>query len=446
MNSKDRWSLFLGDSTAESGSDAGSAFGLYPHNDAGTIQAAALSGSRATGLLTVKADPTANLGIATKQYVDAKPAGAVISDTPPASPTQGQTWWRSSDGRFFIWYNDGNSSQWVEITAVLAEGGTALDKNMIVNGAIQISQEIAFGAPQGGNVYVADQWVTGVNGPTVATHYYAYGFGPGDNDKGIVAIIGQATAYTSVAAGNYASIVQYIEGNVLNDLQWGTANAIPAVLAFDVYSDVAGTFVAAMRSGTADRSIVFPIVIGAGEVGTYKRFNFAVPAITSGTFPKTTAKAAELRFTVMAGTNWQAPSSGAWLNGDYIGLTGQSNIFATASKGISFGNIGLYPDPSGTGVAPRFRVPDYATELVKCKRYWHSVSTITTYMFNSATSSRYHVIYLPVTMRVVPTGSVTISEGSLTTSAGTDRFNVAITGATAANQINITGGTFSARM
>jgi hypothetical protein len=36
-----------------------------------------------------------------------------IGDDPPASPIVGQTWWESDTGNSYIYYNDGNSSQWV---------------------------------------------------------------------------------------------------------------------------------------------------------------------------------------------------------------------------------------------------------------------------------------------------------------------------------------------
>lgn len=39
----------------------------------------------------------------------------VVSDTPPALPVHGQLWWESDAGNLFIWYNDGNSSQWVQV-------------------------------------------------------------------------------------------------------------------------------------------------------------------------------------------------------------------------------------------------------------------------------------------------------------------------------------------
>lgn len=69
---KHRWGLMLGDATAETGSNAGSNFDLNAYADDGTLLSTALFGTRSTGLLTVKGDPTAALGIATKQYSDGK--------------------------------------------------------------------------------------------------------------------------------------------------------------------------------------------------------------------------------------------------------------------------------------------------------------------------------------------------------------------------------------
>jgi hypothetical protein len=38
----------------------------------------------------------------------------VVSDTPPSTPQDGETWYDSSTGRSFVYYDDGTSSQWVE--------------------------------------------------------------------------------------------------------------------------------------------------------------------------------------------------------------------------------------------------------------------------------------------------------------------------------------------
>jgi len=41
------------------------------------------------------------------------PGSIVVSDTAPSSPTPNSLWWDSAGGRLYLWYNDGNSTQWV---------------------------------------------------------------------------------------------------------------------------------------------------------------------------------------------------------------------------------------------------------------------------------------------------------------------------------------------
>jgi len=39
-----------------------------------------------------------------------------IGATPPTTPAAGDMWWRSTDGVLFVYYDDGNSKQWVPAT------------------------------------------------------------------------------------------------------------------------------------------------------------------------------------------------------------------------------------------------------------------------------------------------------------------------------------------
>jgi hypothetical protein len=48
--------------------------------------------------------------------------GATVSINPPASPYQGQLWWDSERGYFYIYYRDPNGDQWVEIGGGGSEG------------------------------------------------------------------------------------------------------------------------------------------------------------------------------------------------------------------------------------------------------------------------------------------------------------------------------------
>ena len=51
------------------------------------------------------------------------PPGTVISDIAPANPEEGQLWWDSVGGQLYVWYEDANSSQWVQANGGGGGGG-----------------------------------------------------------------------------------------------------------------------------------------------------------------------------------------------------------------------------------------------------------------------------------------------------------------------------------
>jgi len=94
-----RWKVIFGTTAAESGSNAGSNFQIVRYNDAGAIIATPFSIDRATGLITIEADPTAALAVATKQYVDARAAPPsataaeyIANNAPTKLLTPGSVW------------------------------------------------------------------------------------------------------------------------------------------------------------------------------------------------------------------------------------------------------------------------------------------------------------------------------------------------------------------
>lgn len=44
------------------------------------------------------------------------PATVTTSDTAPTNPNNGDMWFDSSVGKTFIWYDDGTSTQWVQMS------------------------------------------------------------------------------------------------------------------------------------------------------------------------------------------------------------------------------------------------------------------------------------------------------------------------------------------
>ena len=53
-------------------------------------------------------------------------ASTTVSDTAPTSPSAGDFWYNSSTLGLFIYYNDGNSSQWVQVSGGVSTGETVI--------------------------------------------------------------------------------------------------------------------------------------------------------------------------------------------------------------------------------------------------------------------------------------------------------------------------------
>ena len=122
------------------------------------------------------------------------PPGTVISETPPANPEEGQLWWNSSDdsGRLYVYYDDGNSQQWVEASPqgdalgkgeadglylskvnddtaageITFEGRTTHDNGLTVPGGDYTQTEFGLAENSDAGLFNA-LWVTTPNGPSV---------------------------------------------------------------------------------------------------------------------------------------------------------------------------------------------------------------------------------------------------------------------------------------
>ena len=104
-----------------------------------------------------------------------------IGDAPPAEPKIGQMWWQSSSGATFIYYYDGNSYQWVDITGSGAGGDTRVNVRQF--GAVMDGATDDTGAIQACADYCRDNNLTvhipdGLSVVTSVTFYGAVAASP----------------------------------------------------------------------------------------------------------------------------------------------------------------------------------------------------------------------------------------------------------------------------
>jgi hypothetical protein len=330
-------------------------------------------------------------------------ASLTISDTPPGSPSAGSLWWESDSGNLFLYYNDGDSSQFVQINVPNVSGlATSNAKNRIVNGGMQHSQELGSG-PFSTAGYVLDQWSNVFSGITVSAGRGGIAPSPDNSQWAIQLSVG--TAKPSLAAGDYWFISQPIEGIRVADFQFGTASAKRAILRFNFYAGVAGTYGMSLQNGGTTRSWCSNFTAPAG----WSRQTFVIPGDTTGTWPKDNTKAMIVNVGLALGTTYLAPAVG-WNAGNFFGVTGMSNGAASVTSHW-LADVGLYLD-DGSGIPPRWEMPDEAQELIACQRYWRTLY-ISVDGYETGGNPLIQNVQLAPVMRVAPTFSI---GGALSTS------------------------------
>jgi hypothetical protein len=99
-----------------SGAAGGSLAGTYPNPTLTLTGVAAGTYGSSTAIPRIGLSTEGRV-LTVSEVAVSIPPGTQVGPTPPASPAVGQMWWRNDpDGNLFIWYNDGNSSQWVPAT------------------------------------------------------------------------------------------------------------------------------------------------------------------------------------------------------------------------------------------------------------------------------------------------------------------------------------------
>jgi hypothetical protein len=90
--------------------------------------------------------------------------GAIISTTAPSAPNPGDLWYDSDDGRLFVYYDDGATSQWVDSSPYGLPTDLTVDGTLSVSGASTFDSAILIDV--GGTIPV-------IPGPSVATFFRA---------------------------------------------------------------------------------------------------------------------------------------------------------------------------------------------------------------------------------------------------------------------------------
>ena len=124
--------------------------------------------------------------------------GITISPTPPASPTVGQPWFDSTGGQTYVWYDDGDTQQWVPLTN--QSGATAL-YNYADNSGFSVNQRgYVSGTALAAAAFGHDRWKGGASG---GTYTFAAPAGPATTITITAGTLQHVIEGASLAGGSY---------------------------------------------------------------------------------------------------------------------------------------------------------------------------------------------------------------------------------------------------
>lgn len=280
---------------------------------------------------------------------------------------------------------------------------TARSRNRLINGAMQISQENGDTAGTTVNYYPADTWLNSFVGGAHSMQRVV-SLTPRKSQRRLRWTV--TTALAALAATSYLGWFPRIEGINVADFGWGAAGAKQIIVRFG-WRSPAGTYSFIVRNAANNRSYVKQFTIAAGQANTDTEQVFVIPGDVTGTWATDNTIGLALTWCMGCGSTYNVGVNGVWQAGAFLGTPACTNGMATAGAVFEIFDVGLYLDVLNLGVPPLWEMPDEASELLACQRYY--VEGVYTH-FHAAiiTGSVYYApMFAPVEMRTTPTGSGT---------------------------------------
>ena len=214
-------------------------------------------------------------------------------------------------------------------------------------------------------------------------------------------VLTSSSAY-SEASGDYFLLQHRFEGNNVEHLQYGSANAKTVTVSFWAKSSLTGTFAGALRDGGSySTSYIFEYTISSANTWEYK--TVTISGATSGTWLTGTSVGAELSFALGGGSDFDG-TAGAWQStNDFI--TSSANRLVN-TNGATLYITGVQMEAGTT--ATDFENLQYGQQMQLCQRYFYSLGGTAAYEFMAhgmfvGTVNTLLRAELPVKMRSAPT-------------------------------------------
>jgi hypothetical protein len=255
----------------------------------------------------------------------------------------------------------------------LPTAGPLSNRNLIINGAMNVAQRGTSSTPTGGGYFTVDRFsIRNQNSymGDIAPTYAQVEEAPAGFKYSQKVTIGTGTNPTS---NDNLWLQQTIEGNNCSHLGFGTASAQTFTLSFWVRASIAGDYDLVFKNGGESRHYVTQYTIDTANTWEYK--TITVNGDTSGTWATDNGVGLQIYWviTISSTSTFATSTLDAWGNGDIRGSTTCTALAATT--GATFQITGVQVEV-GTKSTP-FEHRSYGDELQRCMRYFQIIDGTT---------------------------------------------------------------------
>jgi len=227
------------------------------------------------------------------------------------------------------------------------------------------------------------------------------------------------TADASLASGDQVGIDQRIEGQNLQHLKFGTANAEKITISFWVKSNKTGTQTFEIQSFSAStRYIASTYTIDTAD--TWEKKTITFNGDTVGSLSNDNSVRIAVKWWLAAGSNFTSGTlNTSWAATATANRVSSSNVNLADSTANYINITGVQLEISD-GEATPFEHRPYDMELQRCMRYYQKETTIRPgYIPTTTDTNRHQQLWWKVEMRAAPTITATWAAGSNNVGANT---------------------------
>jgi hypothetical protein len=290
-------------------------------------------------------------------------------------------------------------------TYTSSSGRPLTNRNLIINGAMQIAQRAtsSTGITTSG-YYTADRWRIGLGSAGTWT-MNVESSGPANTEFRSSANLICTTADSSLSVSDLFNFEHRIEGQNVQGIKKGTSAAESLTVSFWVKSSNTGTYICEFRDFDNARHISKSYTISAAN--TWEKKTITVPPDTTGLLDNDNALSFFVLFWLAAGTDF---TSGTLPDTAWASLVSANRAVGQLNLANASGNYwavtGIQLE-TGT-VATPFEMRNIGQELALCQRYYYKIkaagsSTGFAPGYSDSTTSANGLVPFITTMRTRPT-------------------------------------------